>query len=199
MYNYINEDLFRSIEEKIQDHHSGPYKEIKIDGIYWQAILNSVLLEQGYETKHDVKSHAKGADIEIKNTFGGRISCKGGSFHYDSRKRKTIKISSFRSKAHKTLKEKLSFFDEGHEDIIFSLAYTKNKNSYAWARKLGYDYLISVINPFVSFSDLEWEDNGRRWISKNGFIDSEICKSQSDQLWYWYPLDCIEKQFHIVL
>ena len=199
MYSYISEGLFRSIEEKIKDYHAGPFKDIKIDGKYWQAILNTAILDQGYETIHDVTSHAKGDDIEIKNTFGGRISCKGGAFRSDSQKRQALKISSFRSKTYKTLTEKVSFFDEGHEDIIISLAYTNNQSNNVWSRKLGYDYLISVINPFVSFSNLEWEDRGYRWFSKNGFMDAEICKSQSDQLWYWYPLDCIEKQLHIVL
>jgi len=198
MYSYINEGLFRSIEEKIKDYHAGPFKDIKIDGIYWQAILNSALLEQGYETIHNIRSHSIGADIEIKNTFGGKISCKGGSFRYDSQKRRTLRVSSFRSKTHKTLKEKLSFFDGGHEDIIFSLAYTNNLKQASWVREFSFDYSIYIFKPFA-FSDLEWVDTEPTWKARNGIIEADIFKNASDQLWYSVPLDCVEKQFHIVL
>ena len=196
---YITEELFEEIEKNVRDYHKGLFTDIDLKGLYWEKVLNYSLNNQGHETTHDIGSHQVGADIEINKIDRGRISCKGGDIRGNINN-PTIAIPSFRSAKLKTLEEKISYFDSGHEDVIIALGSKGTATGKAIGDSLNFDYLICVFVP-LCFGNLKWErkQTGTGWQSRGDHIEADIWKSMSDQLWYYIPLNMIECKREIVL
>ena len=183
MLSYVNDSLFDSIEKNIIKHHQ-LYPLLPLKDVYWESVVNTSLLENGYETKWEPGSHKVGADIEILDDVEkSRISVKGGSLQ-DKTTRPSICVSSFRTTDHLTLEDKLAHIDGDHEDIIFSLAYIEPLKKEFFTHK----YFLTIFTPLI-FSSMEWFKAGDNWVGEGDNNTARITHSQSDQLWYTVPLD----------
>jgi len=190
--NYISDELFDEVEKNVRDYHNGPFTDINLKSLYWEKILNYSLNNQGHETTHRIGSHQVGGDIEINKIDKGRISCKSGAIR-GTINNPTIAISSFRSATLKTLEEKISYFDSGHEDVVIALVSKGAKTAKTIRDRLNFDYLICVFSP-LCFGSLKWKrkQTGTGWESRGHHIEADIWKTLSDQLWYYIPLNMIE-------
>ena len=185
MCDYVSNELFDSIEKNIIKYHE-MFPLLPLKDLYWESILNKSLIELGHKTEWEPGSHKVGADVEIiGGVKSGRISCKGGSLT-DKSTRPSIHISSYRTTRFKTLDEKLSYFDEGHEDVVFSLASVKPLKSDNFTLK----YILSIFFP-LKFSSMSWHKNGNDWFGEDGIYKAKITHKMSDQLWYKVPLDTV--------
>ena len=185
MLSYVDDSLFDCIEINIINYHQ-MFPLLPLKDLYWENILNNSLIEIGFKTEWEPGSHKVGADVEIiGGVKNGRISCKGGSLT-DKSTRPSISISSFRTTKFKTLDEKLSYFDEGHEDVVFSLASVKPLKKDNFTLK----YILSIFFP-LKFSSMNWHKNGDDWSGEDGIYKAWIAYKMSEQLWYKVPLDTV--------
>lgn len=173
----LTSQVLSNISKRIKLHHE--LYEIKVSASLWEETLHRAFLDVGFLSVWNKNGHQVGADVVVD---GFRISCKSGEI--TGKKQQRLVISSHRTTRFKTLKEKIAFLSEQHEDEIFSLVNERDK------------YTIYTFNK-PDVSQLDWVETGSGWSASDVYGSQfSITRSMSDQFWMKistsYPMNKFE-------
>jgi len=153
--------------------HKSIYSKVKIKAEMFEEILYKSLCKISNNVVWNYNSHMTGVDIVFE---GVRISCKSGKITKNK-----LKYSGSRTTTYKSIKDKVSFLSNNHEDIIVFLA-----------EQNGMYHLYTIPSSFIIFgSPEEWKEDMKKWKRVDGYLSMSINKSMSDQLWVEIDLEKI--------
>ncbi len=159
---------------------------------YWEEVLHRSFKELGHDTTwKPIRSHKVGEDMSLVGIEKSRISCKSGQFTKPRLlKKNCVRFNGGRSTKRKTLKEKIAYFSESHDDYYFLLAKNNPFNK---------TYKLIIFNSDIcKVNKLSWKESksGKQYKGIGDFI-ADISKSMSAQLWTTLPLDKINHIYNI--
>ena len=187
------------IRKYLKKHHELYSCQCKAE--LWEEICSKSLIETGFgsDWRPDF-NHKVGVDQVTDN--GIKISNKGGKIADDN---SSVIISGSRLTKHKTLKDKLDFLSESHQDYVFCLA-TNNKE---WLVGLPRYYFIVIDSQKLDYHNQEWKETystkGKSKGKHNGYIcesdnfNARISNSMSDQLWTEIKSNLFEEIHEIII
>jgi hypothetical protein len=188
------EKLATAVEKRLKLHHT--LYSLPVIAEQWEEILVKSLEEIGERADWDTGSHKVGEDIAT-DTFG-RISCKSGTLKCPKQGPnagvETLTISGSRTTGQKTLKEKIKYLSQSHDDYYFTLPkYMKDMKSGT------YRYWMAIFpSKLIKPNKLGWKKKGKDFCAEGRGIKQSISTSMSSQLWttiethkvpYWYELN----------
>lgn len=184
----FDDKKFSNVIEKLIEFKSGVTK-IPISASSWEELIWAALIFMYGDgnVDWDSQSHEKSVDIEAKvNGDVLKISAKGGII-----KDNLLTISSYRLTTFYTLKDKLSFIKNQHNNFDFYLICAREIDKTNEAT----NYLViktpaTKLAPVQMFNIKNWKKTKSGYELKGGSdFDAKIVSKMSNQLWYSIPIN----------
>ena len=152
--------------------------------IFEELISRHALDPMGIPNAWEPGSHKQGADIDIPQEL---YSFSVKSAKISGVNKKKMSISSFRTTAYPTLKEKLDFIDGDGKNFSHYLVLAREEDEKGRTRK--YTVLVIPADLFIA-KDLVWVEINSGWKSMEKYDEERgyamvIQRKMSDQLWIY--------------